>query len=100
MKKKPAPDQESPESKIQEEPSAVMEVGAFEAKTHLSSLLQKVEQGARIVITKRGKPIAELKPFSGPGKSPTLRKPGFGKGAVLYMSSDFDAPLPDFAEYM
>jgi prevent-host-death family protein len=38
----------------------VHEVGAFEAKTHLSELLQKVEQGDRVVITRRGKPVAVL----------------------------------------
>ena len=35
-------------------------VGAFEAKTHLSELLQQAEQGDCIEITKRGKPIAVL----------------------------------------
>lgn len=37
-------------------------VGAFEAKTHLSALLDKVEQGEEVLITKRGKPIAKLVP--------------------------------------
>jgi prevent-host-death family protein len=35
-------------------------VGAFEAKTHLSSLLERVAQGEDVVITKRGRPIARL----------------------------------------
>jgi len=38
----------------------VHEVGAFEAKTHLSELLEKVERGDRVVITRRGKPVAVL----------------------------------------
>lgn len=38
-------------------------VGAFEAKTHLPKLLERVQQGERIVITKHGQPIAELIPF-------------------------------------
>jgi prevent-host-death family protein len=37
-------------------------VGAFEAKTRLSALLEKVEGGEEVVITKRGKPIARLAP--------------------------------------
>lgn len=37
-------------------------VGAFEAKTHLGQLLQEVERGERIAITKRGKQIAMLVP--------------------------------------
>lgn len=37
-------------------------VGAFEAKTHLSALLDDVERGESIVITKHGKPAAMLVP--------------------------------------
>jgi prevent-host-death family protein len=35
-------------------------VGAFEAKTHLSALLDKVAAGEEVVITKHGRPIARL----------------------------------------
>lgn len=38
------------------------QVGAFEAKTHLSALLDRVERGERITITRRGKPVAEIAP--------------------------------------
>ena len=38
----------------------VLEVGAFEAKTHLSKLLERVQNGDRVVITRRGKPVAVL----------------------------------------
>lgn len=38
-------------------------IGAFEAKTHLSALLDKVEQGEIILITKHGKPVAKLMPI-------------------------------------
>ena len=37
-------------------------VGTFEAKTHLSELLEQVARGERIVITNRGKPVAMLVP--------------------------------------
>lgn len=40
-------------------------VGAFAAKTHLSQLLDEVEQGQRITITRRGVPIAVLAPANG-----------------------------------
>lgn len=39
-------------------------VGAFEAKTHLSSLLERVAQGEEIVITRHGKPLARLIPVA------------------------------------
>ena len=35
-------------------------VGAFEAKTHLSSLLDRVATGEEVVITKHGKAVARL----------------------------------------
>ena len=41
------------------------EVGAFEAKMHLSRILEQVERGETIVITRHGKPIARLVPVGG-----------------------------------
>ena len=35
-------------------------VGIFEAKTHLSSLVDEVENGGEVVITRHGKPVAKL----------------------------------------
>ena len=35
-------------------------VGAFEAKTHLSTLLDRVAGGEEVTITKHGKPVARL----------------------------------------
>jgi prevent-host-death family protein len=37
-------------------------VGAFEAKTHLSALLERVAQGESFTITRHGKPVARLVP--------------------------------------
>ena len=42
-------------------------IGAYEAKTHLSKLLERVIKGGRITITKHGVPVAVLQP-------PPLRK--------------------------
>ena len=39
-------------------------VGAYQAKTHLPELLDRVEKGERIVITRRGVPVAELIPVA------------------------------------
>jgi prevent-host-death family protein len=39
-------------------------VGSYEAKTHLPRLLERVEQGEIITITRHGKPIARLVPVS------------------------------------
>jgi prevent-host-death family protein len=45
------------------------EVGAFEAKNKLSALLDRVENGEEIIITRRGTPVAKLVPA----------KPGFDR---------------------
>ena len=37
-------------------------VGAFEAKTHLSSLLERVSRGEEVLITRHGKAVARLVP--------------------------------------
>jgi len=37
-------------------------VGAYEAKTHFPELLEKVEAGEEITITKHGLPVARLVP--------------------------------------
>jgi prevent-host-death family protein len=37
-------------------------VGAYDAKTHLPALLERVERGETITITKHGRPVAELRP--------------------------------------
>jgi prevent-host-death family protein len=36
------------------------QVGIFEAKTHLSRLVDEVEKGGEVVITRHGKPVARL----------------------------------------
>jgi prevent-host-death family protein len=40
-------------------------VGAYEAKTHLAELLDRVERGERITITRHGRPVADLVPAAG-----------------------------------
>ncbi len=41
-----------------------MEIGAFEAKNRLSALLDQVEQGREVVITRHGRAVARLVPVS------------------------------------
>lgn len=40
-------------------------IGAFEAKTHLSALLDRVAKGEKITITRHGVPAAVLMPVAG-----------------------------------
>jgi prevent-host-death family protein len=66
-------------------------VNIHEAKTHLSRLLQRVLAGEEIIIAKSGRPVARLVPIS---RKPKQRSPGSAKGKI-WVSPDFDAPLPD-----
>lgn len=43
--------------------NTIQTIGAFEAKTHLSALLEKVASGQSFIITKHGQAVAELKPM-------------------------------------
>jgi len=49
-------------------------VGAYEAKTHLPRLLDRVEGGETITITRHGKPVARLVPAAGETAMPDVRK--------------------------
>jgi prevent-host-death family protein len=66
-------------------------VNIHEAKTHLSRLVQRVEAGEEIVISRAGKPVARLVPLA-----QQLKPRVFGqmRGRIT-ISDDFDAPLPD-----
>lgn len=39
-----------------------MEVGAYEAKTNFSRLLERVERGEKVTLTRHGRPVAMLVP--------------------------------------
>lgn len=43
-------------------------IGAFEAKTHLAALLERVSKGETITITRHGVPAARLVPVEEPAK--------------------------------
>ena len=77
----------------------VREAGLFEAKTHLSEMVAKVERGTVYRITRRGKPVAELRPIGGEQAKVRLAF-GYGAGTVPYIAPDFDAPLEDMRDYM
>lgn len=72
----------------------IEDIGAFEAKTRLSELLERVQRGQVYRITKRGKPVAELRPVT-PEARPRY---GRDRGRVV-IADDFDAPLPGMQDY-
>lgn len=66
-----------------------------EAKSHLSSALAKVAKGETIVLCKRNKPVAEIRPV----KEPLKKKRPIGLAAKEYpaftIDKSFFEPLPD-----
>jgi len=70
-----------------------------EAQAQLPDLVHGLTFGDEVVILDNDQPVARIVPAA--GQPPRLpRRPGTLRGTVLYMASDFDAPLEDFKEYM
>jgi len=67
------------------------QVNLYDAKTHLSALVERAAGGEEIIIAKAGLPRARLVPLARPSKP---RRPGAWKGRVV-IGPDFDAPLPE-----
>lgn len=66
-------------------------VNIYDAKTHLSELVDRAAAGEEIVIAKAGQPMARLVPLQAVHERRT-----FGRWAgQVAIASDFDAPLPD-----
>ena len=67
-------------------------VNIHEAKIRLSKYVDAAERGQRVVICRRNRPVAELRPLSAPRTSP--RPIGGAKGRVIVPPAFFE-PLPD-----
>ena len=73
-----------------------VQVNMHEAKTRLSQLVELVEGGERVLIARNGDPVAELVPYT---EQKGRRKGGQLKGK-MWISPDFDDPLPEFEGYL
>ena len=67
-------------------------VSVAEAKAQLSSLLDEVEHGQAVTITRHNVPVAEIRAVVRPAESP--RPWGLAAG-TFDVPDDFDGPLPD-----
>lgn len=67
----------------------MLTVNVHEAKTQLSRLLARVEEGEEVVVARRGKPVARLVAVAPQGR----RRPDLLKDKVVIPDSFFD-PLP------
>jgi prevent-host-death family protein len=84
-------------------PAGAREVSVKEAKAKLTELLRKVEAGERIVLTRHGKPVADLvphgdtaeeKPMSVMERYEAWHKEHPSKN-IGWVAPDFDDPLPE-----
>jgi len=69
---------------------AVRSINIYQAKTHLSKLVDQAAAGEDVLISRAGKPVARLTALR-EAKRPV--RFGLLKGRVK-LSRDFDAPLP------
>lgn len=72
---------------------AATQVNLYEAKTQLSSLVERAAKGEEFVIAKAGKPMAKLVAL--PPEPKPVRKFGQNLLGITYIAEDFDAPLPE-----
>jgi antitoxin (DNA-binding transcriptional repressor) of toxin-antitoxin stability system len=68
-----------------------------EAQAHLPELIDRLQPGETLVITRKEKPVARLLVEESPQRKP--RKAGSGKGLLTIIQDD-DEHLKDFEEYM
>jgi len=68
-----------------------------EAQAKLPEILQHLQPGEEITITEHGEPLAQVKKAE---RKSWPCQAGTAKDQILWIASDFDAPLDDFREYM
>ncbi len=70
-----------------------------EAQAGLADLIEHLQPGEEVLITRGSQPVARLVGEAASGRKPP-RQLGTLQGTVSYIAPDFDAPLEDFREYM
>ena len=71
-----------------------MDVNIHEAKTHLSRLIERVEQGEEITIMRANVPVAKLTAVTHKGAK---RELGWARGEIK-LRDDFDDPMPEIED--
>ena len=69
------------------------QVNVYQAKTHLSKLLQDAMDGEEVIIARDGVPLVRLVPVRDGHRSI------LGLVPDIWIAEDFDDPLDDFADY-
>ena len=68
-----------------------------EAQATLKELVHKLAPGEEVVLTEDQRPVAKL--VRERLARPPRPAPGLGKGSIIHMAPDFDAPLDEFKDY-
>ena len=76
------------------------QVSIQEAASSLPGLIREALQGAEVVITQDNKPVAKLTPIAERAPAEKAGPKAGGARGQIWMADDFDAPLPDFKDYM
>jgi prevent-host-death family protein len=69
-----------------------------QAQANLAALIDQLNPGEEVIITKDSLPVARL--VAAARSAQHASRLGTLRGTVTYMAPDFDAPLEDFKEYM
>ena len=62
----------------------------------IPELLDRLTPGDEVILTRNRQPVAKLVTEQA---KPPRPAPGLGKGSLIYMAPDFDAPLEEFQEF-
>lgn len=68
-------------------------VNMLDAKSHLSALVKKAQEGEYVVIAKAGRPVVRLVPV----EALPPREPGRLRGKIV-LAQDFDATVPSLID--
>jgi prevent-host-death family protein len=75
----------------------VSQYNIAEAKAQLSELTRRALAGEEVIIARGNTPLVRLIPVQAPRRA---RRPGSGKGQLLWMAPDFDAIPDGFEDYI
>ena len=67
------------------------DIGAYEAKTHLPALLERVARGEQFTITKHGQPVARLVPVA--RTNPDRRREAIERLKTFREGQTLDVPV-------
>jgi prevent-host-death family protein len=78
-----------------QKPGQPVQVNLYEAKTQLSSLVDRAAKGEEIVIAKAGKPMAKLTSLAADAESlKPIRKFGKNVLGITFLSDDWEKDIP------